>query len=48
MSEMLTNRVPDVTERKLKPVLPAAEEVRCCRLLFFKLSFVPNMKVDLV
>lgn len=33
------NRVPDVGERRVKPVLPAAAaEVRCCSPSFFKLS----------
>lgn len=32
MSGMIMNRVPDVTERRVKPVLPTAAEVRCCLL----------------
>lgn len=48
MSGMIMNRVPDVTERRVKPVLPAAAEVRCCLLLFFKLSLVLNIKVYLI
>lgn len=48
MSGMIMNRVPDVTERRVKPVLPAAAEVRCCLLLFFKLSLVLNIKAYLI
>lgn len=48
MSGMIMNRVPDVTERRVKPILPAAAEVRCYLLLFFKLSLVLNMTVFLI
>lgn len=36
MSGMMMNRVPDVTERRVKPVLPP--EVRRCSPFFLKLG----------